>query len=124
MSTIGLPLLEGSTSKLDYGAPEFSQWRVVIDAYEQMITFLKMEPEHALFTEGDRVSIERDLQRLAQAIGQMDAGQKGNGVSFDEVPHVMARIAVGCMRMKLSGALDRLEVDDGLVQQLGQQSPA
>lgn len=124
MSTVGLPLFEGSTSKSDYGAPVFSQWRVAIDAYGQMVAFLKMEPEHALFTEADRESIECDLQRLAQAIGQMDAGQKGGGVSFDEVPHIMARISVACMRMKLSGALDRLEVGDGLVQQLGQQSPA
>lgn len=116
MSTVGLPLLEGSTSKSNYGEPEFNQWRVAIDAYKQMIAFLKMEPEHALFTESDREAIERELQRLAQAVSQMDAGQKGDGVSFDEVPHIMARISVTCMRMKLSGALDRLEVDDELVQ--------
>lgn len=116
MTTVGTPLLEHDTAKGRENMPVFSQWRVAIDAYEQMVKFLKMEPEHVLFTESDREAIERELQRLAQAIGQMDAGQKGKGVSFDEIPHIMARIAVGCMRMKLSGALDRLEVDDGLVQ--------
>lgn len=60
----------------------------------------------------DRESIERDLERLAQAVGQMNAGQKGKCVNFDEIPHIMARIAVACMHMKLSGALDRLEVDE------------
>ena len=53
------------------------------------------------------------VRRLAECIGQMDAGQRGKGVSFDEVPHVMARICAGCMLMELSGALDSLAVDDG-----------
>lgn len=113
MTTVGMPLLEGSTSKSNYGAPEFSQWRVAMDAYSQMARFLELTPSGTVFTEHDRESIERDLERLAQAIGQMDAGQKGKGVNFDEVPHIMARIAAACMRMKLSGALDRMEVDDG-----------
>lgn len=111
MSTIGLPLLEGSTAKGREGEPEFSQWRVAIDAYKTMVDFLHLMPDGEQFTQADRESIERDLQRLAECVGQMDAGQRGRGVSFDEIPHVMSRIAVGCMRMKLSGALDRLEVD-------------
>lgn len=115
MTSYGMPLIERSTSKSDYGAPEFSQWRVAIDAYEQMVLFLELTPYNMKFTQHDRESIEHDLERLAQAIGQMDAGQKGKGVSFDEIPHIMARIAAACMHMKLSGALDRLEVDDGLV---------
>lgn len=112
MGTIGMPLLDRDTSKANYGAPVFNQWRVAIDAYEQMVKFLKLTPNGTTFTESDKKSIERDLERLAQAVGQMDAGQKGEGVSFDEVPHIMARIAAACMRMKLSGALDGLEVDD------------
>jgi hypothetical protein len=106
-----MPLLESSTAKSDYGAPVFNQWRVAIDAYQAMVGFLNLMPEGATFTESDRQSLERDLERLAQCVGQMDGGQRGKGVSFDEVPHIMSRIAVGCMRMKLSGALDRLEVD-------------
>ena len=116
MTSIGMPLIERSTSKSNYGAPEFSQWRVAIDAYKQMVLFLELTPYNMKFTQHDRESIEHDLERLAQAIGQMDAGQKGKGVSFDEIPHIMARIAAACMHMKLSGALDRVEVDDGLVQ--------
>jgi len=112
MTGIGMPLLDRDTSKENYGAPVFNQWRVAIDAYEQMVKFLKLTPNGTTFTGSDKKSIDRDLEQLAQAIGQMDAGQKGNGVSFDEVPHIMARIAAACMRMKLSGALDELEVDD------------
>lgn len=112
MSSFGMPLFEKSTAKSTYGEPEFSQWRVAIDAYEQMVLFLELTPYNMKFTQHDRKSIERDLERLAQAVGQMDAGQKGAGVNFDEIPHIMARIAAACMHMKLSGALDRLEVDD------------
>jgi hypothetical protein len=31
---------------------------------------------------------------------------------FDEIPHLFARIAVAAMHMEMSGALDRLEVDE------------
>ena len=112
MSEIGMPLFDRDTSKESYGAPVFNQWRVAIDAYEQMVLFLGLTPHNMKFTQHDRESIERDLERLAQAVGQMNAGQKGDGVNFDEVPHIMARIAAACMRMKLSGVLDRCEVDD------------
>lgn len=111
MSTYGLPLLERSTAKGNEGAPVFSQWRVAIDAYETMIAFLGMTPEGTTFNASDKQSMERDLERLAQCVGQMDAGQRGKGVSFDEVPHIMGRLAVACMRLKLSGKLDEMEVD-------------
>ena len=112
MTTVGMPLIERSTAKAGYGAPELSQWRVAIDAYRAMTDFLKLTPDGTRFTESDRRALKRELRRLAQCVGQMDSGQRGKGVDFDEVPHVMARIAVGCMRMELGGALDRLEVDD------------
>ncbi len=111
MSTMGYPLFEHDTAKGRESESVISQWRVAIDAYEQMVLFLELTPHNMKFTQYDRESIERDLQRLAQAIGQMDAGQKGKGVNFDEIPHIMARISAACMRMKLSGALDRLETD-------------
>jgi hypothetical protein len=111
MTTIGMSLIEHSTAKGHEDEPVFNQWRVAIDAYEQMVMFLELTPNNTKFTQHDRESIERDLERLAQAVGQMNAGQKGNGVNFDEIPHIMARIAAACMHMKLSGALDRLEVD-------------
>lgn len=111
MSTHGLPLLEHSIAKGSEGAPVPNQWRVAIDAYETMIAFLGMTPEGTTFNQSDKESMERDLERLAQCVGQMDAGQRGKGVSFDEVPHIMSRLAVACMRLKLSGKLDEMEVD-------------
>lgn len=113
MSTAGLPLLERSTAKSSYGEPEFNQWRVAIDAYQTMVGFLHLTPMGTTFTEADRQSVKRDLRRLAECVGQMDSGQRDRGVSFDEIPHIMSRISVAAMHMELSGALDRLEVDDG-----------
>lgn len=37
MTEIGMPLLDRDTSKANYGAPVFNQWRVAIDAYEQVM---------------------------------------------------------------------------------------
>ena len=88
-------------------------WEVAIDAYRQMVAFLNLTPAGMRFRESDRRSLKRDLKRLARCVGQMDAGQRGQGVSFDEVPHIMARIAVVAMLMELSGALDGMEVYDG-----------
>jgi len=112
MSTYGLPLVERSTAKGSEGAPVLNQWRVAIDAYRQMVDFLKLTPDGTTFNASDKASMERDLERLAQCVGQMDAGQRGKGVSFDEVPHIMSRLAVACMRLKLSGKLDELELDE------------
>lgn len=111
MTTVGMPLLEPCNAKGREDEPVFSQWRVAIDAYRTMVDFLHLTPEGQTFTKSDRESIRRDLKRLSECVGQMDAGQRGKGVSFDEVPHIMARISVAAMRMELSGALDRLEVD-------------
>lgn len=111
MSTVGMPLFDADTAKGHEGEKVVNQWRVAIDAYSQMIAFLKLTPERTVFTDADREAIRGGLRRLAQCVGQMNSGQRGDGVSFDEVPHVMARICAGCMRMELSGALDRLEVD-------------
>lgn len=110
-----MPLFNRDTAKDTYGEPVFNQWRVAVDAYGQMINFLKLTPEKTLFTELDRQGIKEGLERLATCVGQMDAGQRGNRktVSFDEIPHVMARVCAGAMRMELSGALDKLDVDEG-----------
>lgn len=108
-----LPLLRPVTAKGREGGVAFNQWRVAIDAYQTMVGLLGLTPEGSRFTEADREALRGDLRRLAQCVGQMDAGQRGRGVSFDEVPHIMCRISVAAMRMELSGALDRLEVDDG-----------
>lgn len=82
------------------------------DSFAAMCAFLQLDREQR-FTESDRQAIKRDLARLAQAVGQKDAGQRGTGVPFDEVPFLFARIAAACMHMEMSGALDRLGVDAG-----------
>ena len=107
-----MPLLERDTSKPTYGEPVFDHWRVAIDAYQTMVDFLGMTPEGTTFNQSDKQSMERDLERLAQCVGQMDSGKRGKGVSFDEVPHIMSRLAVACMRLKLSGKLNEMEVDE------------
>lgn len=84
---------------------------MAIDAYQQMVDFLKLTPQGATFNASDKAAMERDLERLAQCVGQMDSGKRGKGVSFDEVPHIMSRLAVACMRLKLSGKLDEMGVD-------------
>ena len=84
--------------------------KAATDSFATMCAFLHLEREQR-FTESDRQAIKRDLARLAQAVGQMDAGQRGSGVNFDELPFLFTRIAAACMHMEMSGALDRLEVD-------------
>ena len=111
MTTSGMPLFEPNTAKGHEGEQVISQWRIAIDAYRQMTDFLHLTPGGMRFTDESRQSIRDNLQRLSMCIGQMDSGQRGRGVSFDEVPHIMARICAGCMLMELSGALGRLEVD-------------
>lgn len=88
-----------------------TQTGVALDAFDAMVGFLKLDP-HPTFTASDRDAMERDLETLAAVVGQMDAGQRGRGVSFDEVPHAMVRVCVGAMRIKLSGKLDETEVDE------------
>lgn len=85
---------------------------VATDSFAAMCAFLQLD-RHQRFTESDRQAIKRDLRRLAQAVGQKDAGQRGKGVPFDEVPFLFSRIAAACMHMEMSGALDRLDVDAG-----------
>ena len=81
------------------------------DSLRAMCAFLHMD-QNQKFTEADRESVRHDVGRLAQCVDQMDAGQRGRGVSFDEIPHIMVRLSVACMHMVMSGALDRLEVDE------------
>ena len=41
----------------------------------------------------------------------MDAGQRGKGVPFDEVPHVMVRMCVAACILAMSGKLEELEAE-------------
>lgn len=80
------------------------------DSITVMCTFLNLDPEKQKFTKADRDAVKRDVERLSQCVCQMDAGQRGKGVSFDEVPFITTRLAVACTRMVLSGVLDAMEV--------------
>ena len=80
------------------------------DSIAVMCTFLNLDPEKQKFTKADRDAVKRDVERLSQCVCQMDAGQRGNGVSFYEVPFITTRLAVACTRMVLSGVLDAMEV--------------
>ena len=102
-----------STSKVGYGEHEFSQTAVAMESFAVMAKFLGLEQPCA-FTASDRDSMIRDLDALAQIVGQMDSGQRGNGISFDRVPHSMVRVCVGAMRLLLSGRLESIDIDDGM----------
>lgn len=79
------------------------------DAFAQMVAFLNVAPPR--FTEGDRESLKRDAELLARMTAQLDAGQRGSGVSFEAAPFVFVRCAVYVAKLAASGAIDRLEVD-------------
>ena len=107
-----MPLLEPVHAKGHEGEHKFSQWRVAIDAFQTMVGFLNLTPDGMRFTEATRESMRRDVERLCQCGGQMDSGQRGKGVSFDELPHLMSRISVAATVMALSGKLDEVKVDE------------
>lgn len=93
-----------STAKESYGKPTFSQTGVALDSFDMMLAFLNMEGPKE-FTDSDRDAMIRDLETLAAGVAQMDSGQRGRGVSFDEIPHAMVRVCVGAMKLYLSGIL-------------------
>lgn len=93
-----------STAKESYGEPTFNQTGVALDSFDMMMSFLNMEGPKE-FTDSDRDAMVRDLETLAAGVAQMDSGQRGRGVSFDEIPHAMVRVCVGAMKMYLSGTL-------------------
>ena len=108
-----MELLEPVHAKGHEGEHKFNQWRVAIDAYQTMVGFLHLTPNGMQFREHDRQVLKDNVERLCQCVGQMDAGQHGKGIDFDEVPHIMSRISVIATLMVLSGRIDTMEVDDG-----------
>ena len=81
-----------------------------LDSLAAMVGFLGLSPT-CTYTDEDRQALERDLGTIAQAVAQMDGGQKGRGVRFDEIGFTLTRIAVNAMQMWRSGKLDAMEVD-------------
>ena len=84
---------------------------VAVDSFRAMMAFLRME-ERPRFTEDGRESLRDRCATLAAATGQMDAGQRGKGISFDELPFCFINIAVAACILVMSGKLDELEVEE------------
>lgn len=64
------------------------------------------------FTESTKEHLIENLAKLRMLCCQHDAGQRGNGVNWDEWEFILSHIAVAAMAMWLAGKLDELEVDD------------
>lgn len=79
-----------------------------LQAMEAMFAFLNLEPT-CEYTAGDRDALYRDLDSIAALCAQKDAGQRGRGISFTELPFINARIAANAMRLRMSGLLDGLD---------------
>lgn len=59
-----------------------------------------------------RMAIYECAEELGALTRQMDAGQRGNGVPFDEIPHVMVRMCVAGCILAMSGKLEDLEAEE------------
>lgn len=84
--------------------------RAARDSLRQQIAFLGMG-ERPRFTEDARMAIYECAEELGALTRQMDAGQRGSGISFDEAPHVMVRMCVAACILATSGKLEELEVE-------------
>lgn len=84
--------------------------RAARDSLRQQIAFLGMA-ERPKFTEDVRMTIYECAEELGALTRQMDAGQRGKGIPFDDIPHVMVRMcAAGCI-LAMSGKLEEMEVE-------------
>lgn len=80
------------------------------DSMRQQIAFLGME-ERPRFTEDARMAIYECAEEMGALTRQMDAGQRGNGIPFEEIPHVMVRMCVAGCILAMSGKLEEMEVE-------------
>ena len=85
--------------------------RAARDSLRQQIAFLGMG-ERPRFTEDVRMTIYECAEELGALTRQMDAGQRGKGITFDEVPHVMVRMCVAGCILAMSGKLEELETEE------------
>lgn len=74
--------------------------RAARDSLRQQIAFLGMG------------AIYECAEELGALTRQMDAGQRGKGITFDEVPHVMVRMCVAGCILAMSGKLEELETEE------------
>lgn len=81
------------------------------DSLRQQIAFLGMG-ERPKFTEDVRMTIYECAEELGALTRQMDAGQRGSGISFNEIPHVMVRMCVAGCILAMGGKLEELETEE------------
>ena len=85
--------------------------RAARDSLRQQIAFLGMG-QRPRFTDDVRMAIYECAEELGALTRQMDAGQRGKGIPFDDIPHVMVRMCVvGCI-LAMSGKLEELETEE------------
>lgn len=80
-------------------------------AMEAMCAFLSLEG-HCDYTAEDRDALYRDLDLIACASQQLDAGQRERSVKtvdMHDLPFIWARITANAMRLRMSGVLDELD---------------
>lgn len=92
-------------------APDDLAMQSAYDSLRQQIAFLGVR-ERIPFTESARRAMYECAEQLGRATRQMDAGQRGRGIGFDEAMHVMVRMCVAGCILAWSGKLDGLEVED------------
>lgn len=91
--------------------PDPYNMQAVRDSLRQQIAFLQMERCPA-FTEDARIAMYECAEQLGRATRQMDAGQKGKGMTFDDAMHVMVRMCVAACILAWSGKLEEVMVDE------------
>lgn len=88
-----------------------SDMREVRDSLLQQMAFLGME-ECPRFTEDTRMAMYECAEQLGRVTRQMDAGQRGKGITFDDAMHIMVRLCVAACILAWSGHLEDVEVAD------------
>lgn len=84
--------------------------RAARDSLRQQTAFLNMG-ERPRFTEDVRMAMCECAEELGRLTRQMDGGQRGKGIDFDEGMHVMVRMCVAGCILAMSGKLEELEVE-------------
>lgn len=81
------------------------------DSLRQQVAFLGMQ-SRPRFTDATKAAMYECAAQLGEVTRQMDAGQKGRGITFDEAMHIMVRMCVAGCVLVMSGLLDGVEPED------------
>lgn len=82
--------------------------RSAYDSLRQQVGFLGMQGRPR-FTDAAKAAMYECAAQLGELTRQMDAGQKGRGIPFDDAMHIMVRMCVAGCVLVMSGRLDRIE---------------